>query len=439
MSAKNKQEVIGPKSRKQQMFITSDADIVVFGGAASSGKSYLGVMDFVPHIKHPGFRGVVTRRTTTQLKASGGILDKAMQLFIKIDPKVKWKSQDNKFVFSSGAEIFLKHFEHWKDHRNWQGTEYTEILIDEGTQFEEEMVLYCMSRLRNPHCTVSPRLRITCNPDRNSYLRKWVDWWIDEQGFPIEERCGVKRYFKRSENTFLWGDSPEEVCEKYGAKMEDILSFTFINATVKDNPVVLENNPQYVSWLESLPRVERARLLLGNWDVSEEGSGYWKAEWCELIEKPPLNVVKKVRAWDISGAVPSDLNPNPDWSVGVLMSKDKFDNVYVEDVVRFQARHGEVYQRMLETAKADGAETMISVPIDPGAAGKHYASTLIGDLASEGFYAKGKTAQKSKVQRFAPFCAASESGRVKIVKAEWNEAYILELETFDGNRKNKDD
>jgi len=28
----NKKEVIGPKSRKQEMFITSDADVVCFGG-----------------------------------------------------------------------------------------------------------------------------------------------------------------------------------------------------------------------------------------------------------------------------------------------------------------------------------------------------------------------------------------------------------------------
>lgn len=28
----NKKEVIGPKSRKQEMFITSDADITIFGG-----------------------------------------------------------------------------------------------------------------------------------------------------------------------------------------------------------------------------------------------------------------------------------------------------------------------------------------------------------------------------------------------------------------------
>lgn len=396
-------------------------------------------MDFLQHVHHKGFRGVISRRTTTMLKSSGGILDKCLQLFPKIDPKVRWKSQDNKFVFSSGAEIYLRHFEYFKDHVNWQGTEYTEILCDEGTQFEEEMVLYCMSRLRNPNCPVKPRLRITCNPDKNSYLRKWVDWYIDEDGYPIEERCGVKRYFIRRDNTFIWGDTREEIIEKYKVDPKIVLSFTFINATVKDNPVVLENNPEYVGWLESLGRVEKARLLFGNWNVSSEATGYWKKEWCEIVDKPPLDAIKVARAWDISGSLPSELMPNPDWTAGVRISKDRYGTYYIEDVVRFRARHGEVFERMVEAAKQDGDDTLIVVPADPGASGKQYASTLIRDLAERGFYAKSKPTSKSKVQRFAPFCAACESGNVKIVAGDWNDAFIDELEAFDGSRRVKDD
>ncbi len=46
-----KKEVISPKSVKQWKFINSEADIVVFGGAAGSGKTFLGIMDFLKHIK----------------------------------------------------------------------------------------------------------------------------------------------------------------------------------------------------------------------------------------------------------------------------------------------------------------------------------------------------------------------------------------------------
>ena len=176
-----------------------------------------------------------------------------------------------------------------------------------------------------------------------------------------------------------------------------------------------------------------------NWDIREDAAGYWKAEWCELIDAPPMSTVKRVRAWDISGSIPSELNPNPDWTAGVLMSKDKNNQKYIEDVVRDRRRHGGVFDLILETAKRDGHDTLIVVPCDPGAAGKAYAAQIIRDLADHGFYARMKQTNQSKVNRFAPVCADSEAGNVKIVKGDWNDVFISELEGFDGSRKVKDD
>ena len=119
----SEKEIIGARSVKQHMFLTSDADVTCFGGAAGASKSYSGLMSFLPYIKIKTFRGVITRRTTPMLKGSGGLLDVASSLFSKVDPKVRWKSQESKFVFSSGAEIHLKHYEHLKNKDNWQGTQ----------------------------------------------------------------------------------------------------------------------------------------------------------------------------------------------------------------------------------------------------------------------------------------------------------------------------
>jgi predicted phage terminase large subunit-like protein len=60
---------------------------------------------------------------------------------------------------------------------------------------------------------------------------------------------------------------------------------------------------------------------------------------------------------------------------------------------------------------------------------------MVRDLAEHGFYAKTKATNQSKVTRFAPFCAASEAGSIKIVKGDWNESFFIELEGFDGGRK----
>lgn len=149
---------------------------------------------------------------------------------------------------------------------------------------------------------------------------------------------------------------------------------------------------------------------------------------------PPLAVTKRVRAWDLSGTLPSETNPNPDYTVGALCSKDKFGNTYVEDIVRFRARFGEVFEKILEVAQQDGDEVLISIPQDAGAAGKAYAASMIRDLAAEGFYAKAKPTNKSKLTRFAPFAAASEAGTIKIVRADWNDVLFEELENFDGGK-----
>ncbi|MEK0311644.1 terminase family protein [Sweet potato little leaf phytoplasma] len=181
---------IGPKSDKQEQFINSEAHVTVFGGAAGAGKSYLGVMDFLKYVHHPKFLGLITRRTTPQLKGPGGILYNATDLYRKVDPKVQWKDKDGYFQFSSGARIYLRHFETLAAKDNFQGSEVNLFLVDEAQQFEEAMVTYLMSRMRNPKCPeVMPHMKLTCNPDYNSFLRGWLEWYLDpETGIPRPDR-----------------------------------------------------------------------------------------------------------------------------------------------------------------------------------------------------------------------------------------------------------
>jgi predicted phage terminase large subunit-like protein len=442
----SKQETIGPKSRKQEMFINSTADVTIFGGAAGAGKTFLGIMDFLKHIRYSKFRGLITRRTTPQLKGPGGVLDNCLGLFKLFDKNVKWKDKDGKFVFTSGAEIFLKHFEMEKDQDNFQGAEVNLFLVDEGQQFTETQVRYLMSRMRNPKCEeVPPHMKITCNPLADSFLRAWVDWYLikdgPEAGRPDVSKDGVIRYFRSVDGKVVFGGSVDELIKLHGPLNpdEELLTYTFISANVYDNPVVMQKNPKYVSWLQGLKHVEKERLLYGNWDAREDAAGYFKREWCDIVPLPPLAAVSRVRAWDIAGTMPSEAYPNPDYTAGVKISKTKEGRYTVEDVLHFRDRAHGVLERILKTAKEDGRETMILIPADPGAAGKAYAAQIIKELAEHGFYARIKTTHTSKVTRFAPFAAIAEAKLVDIVKGQWNDLYFNELERFDGSRNVKDD
>lgn len=176
-----------------------------------------------------------------------------------------------------------------------------------------------------------------------------------------------------------------------------------------------------------------------NWFVRESSSGYFKREWCQSKSLLDLNIISYCRAWDIAGNLPSDSLPNPDWTVGVLIGKTKDARYVVVDVVRFRARFGEVMQRIIDTAISDPPNTQIILPQDPGAAGKAAGQMMIKDLLGEGFAARMRPSNKSKVVRFQPFAAAAQAGLVDYIEAPWNDTYFDELEGFDGSRKVKDD
>lgn len=411
--------------------------------AAGSGKSEIGVIDFLKYTDIPNFIGVMTRRTTPQLNGPGGLLTKCRRIFSQAynSDEFTWRAKDGKFVFhNSGAEIYLKHFENDQADVNWQGSEANLFYIDEGTQFTMYMIQYIMSRMRNPSCpSVKPHLKITCNPAADHGLRKWVDPYLKADGTPDREKDGIIRYFSFMDGDFVWGDTKEHLWEEFGIEEKDALSFTFISANVYDNSIVQEINPKYVSWLKGLRGVERQRLLEGNWFVRESSSGFFKREFVTPVKEHEQQIVSYCRAWDIAGSLPSDSLPNPDWTAGVLLGKTKQGRYIVCDSVRFRARFGEVMQRIIQTAKDDPEGTQIILPQEPGQAGKAAGQMMIKNLVEEGFPARMRPSNKSKVTRFQPFASCAEAGLVDYVEGPWNEAYFFELEGFDGSRNIKDD
>lgn len=289
---------------------------------------------------------------------------------------------------------------------------------------------------------MTPKMILTANPDADSYLRKWLEaaGYLDDEGFPRKDMDGVRTWFIRIGNDMIWAKTREELYEKYGENCGP-MSFVFFPATCEDNPVLLERDKTYLFKLQSLPRVEKMRLLHGNWFVREESSGYFKREWVRPVVYHEQKFVSYVRSWDIAGSLPSELNPRVDWTVGVLMGRTKEGRFVIIDVVRFQARYGEVMKTIAETALTDPPGTKVTIPRDPAAAGKVAAGEQIKYLHQEGVtnVTVMQVGNKSKVTRFQPFAVAAEHGLVDYIIAPWNEAYFNELEAFDGSRRCTDD
>ena len=101
----------------------------------------------------------------------------------------------------------------------------------------------------------------------------------------------------------------------------------------------------------------------------------------------------------------SEANRDPDWTVGVKMSRDKLGTYYIEDVVRFRKSTSNVLEEMIKVAKADGIdEVEVVIPRDSGAGGKAANLFFVRALTEHGITVKSSqiSGHSGKLNRF-PF------------------------------------
>lgn len=417
-----------PQPGPQTDFLSSPADIVVYGGAAGGGKSYGLLLEPLRHVHNPQFGGVIFRRTTVQIRVEGGLWDTSGDIY----PMFAGRGLSNSlnWTFPSGAKIRMAHMEHEKNRLDWQGAQIPFIGFDELTHFTEKQFWYMLGRNRSTS-GISGYIRATCNPDPDSFVRKLVDWWIDKRsGFPIKGRAGVIRYFWREHDELHWGFSRRELKAKFGDQC-DPKSFTFIPASVFDNKILLTSDPAYLASLKALPYVERAQLLDGNWNVRPAAGVYFKRHFFGIIPAAPVEVVMRVRFWD-RAATPKLPSNDPDATVGVLMSKTPDGGFVVEHVERMFGSPHAVNAAIVNMAKQDPPGTVVAYNQDPASAGVYEAQETAKILA--GHVVQFETKTKKKEVMAGPVSAQAEVGNIKVVEGAWNEDFFRELENFPEGR-----
>ncbi|WP_460879966.1 terminase large subunit domain-containing protein [Pontibacter rugosus] len=279
---------VSPQEGFQEDFLSSAADIVIGGGAAGVGKTYALLMEGGRHIDNSGFGAVIFRRTSPQIRMEGGLWDTSLELYIGIGGSPKETTLDWKFP--SGASVGFSHLQYENDKLNFQGSQIAMIGFDELTHFSESTFFYMLSRNRST-CGVEPYVRATCNPDPDSWVASFIDWWIDQEeklpdgspnptyGLPIVERAGKVRYFTKDGDSIVWGDTAEEVVARcphiFKGELANVRpkSVTFIPGSIYQNKELLSVDPGYLANLMAQDEATRASLLDGNWKIKLDGFG----------------------------------------------------------------------------------------------------------------------------------------------------------------------
>jgi len=424
-----------PQKGPQEKFLRCPSDIVIYGGSAGSGKSYAALMEPLYHVGNPDFGAVIFRRSLVSITAEGALYDTSRKLYPLLGA-VASKSPRIQWTFPSKARISMAHLQHDDTVFDWHGTQIPLIIFDELCEFTKHQFFYMLSRNRST-CGVKPYIRATCNPDADSWVADFISWWIDQEtGYPIKERGGVIRYMIRVGDVIQWGDTPQELIERYPEfDVGDAKSVTFIPATIHDNQELLRHNPQYLANLKSLPTVERERLLHGNWKIKPAAGMFFKrSQIGDMLSVIPGDVIQWVRGWDLAATSESE-GGEPAYTSGVLMGKRKDGRYVVADVINVRQSASEVRQTIKHTAQTDKAkyqQVRIRLPQDPGQAGKDQAQSYIKFLS--GFSVTATLESGSKETRAEPMAAQWQAGNFDVLTADWNEAYFSQLESFPASR-----
>jgi predicted phage terminase large subunit-like protein len=451
---------LGPQDGPQTKFASCGADIAIYGGSAGSGKSFSLLLEPVRYCtmpKYAGYNCVTFRRSIPSIRNPGSIWDQSYLVYPEIGGSDKQSSLE--WEWPGAGKIKFAHLEHESTVYDWHGSQITLLQFDELCEFSEKQFFYMLSRNRS-ECGVRPYLRATCNPDADSWVAKFIAWWIDDReyigekanpnyGFPRMDRSGKVRFFVRVGDDLVWADRAEELNhEKLGLPRftpdgQEIplkpISATFIAASIYDNKELLKNDPDYLAKLLILPTVERERLLKGNWKIRPAPGLYFNRNWVEIVKSLPPGLIFK-RGWDLAATEKNDLN-DPDATASCKIGKDIMEKIYyVVDSTNIMTTPFGVEAHMTAIAKGeggDGPQTEQWIPQDPAQAGKHQVAHF--GVMLDGVPVRHTPERGDKVVRFSAFSATAQAGRVKVLQGPWNNRWFSALESFPAPTAKDDD
>jgi hypothetical protein len=217
---------------------------IFYGGARGGGKTYGGIGKWIKHERKYGgrARGIVFRRTMPEL-------EEFQRRCREIFPKLGWKYkvQARTWEAPSGASLKLRYLDSDADADNYQGHEYTFMLVEEMGNFPNpepiDKLRACLRSVEG----VQPEFIATGNPGGPGHA------WIK------------KRYVDASE----WGRAfYDDEARTYRI---------FIPARLEDNRLLTQNDPGYMDRLYAATVGRpwlRKNWLEGYWDAVPESQPF---------------------------------------------------------------------------------------------------------------------------------------------------------------------
>lgn len=245
---------------KQALALSQRAFEILYGGARGGGKTDAGMAFLMYHIKHPLFRALVIRKNADDLKDWS---DRAERFYAKA--KAIRRGNPSEFVFPSGAIIRTGHLKDNNAYMKYQGHEYQNMVIEELPQIPQELnYLMLIASCRSSVPDIQPQVFNTANPDGPGHD------WVKER-FNIPDEPFDEAVMTKDPTSGRWR--------------------AFIPARIEDNPALMEADPGYVKFLDSLPDGLRDQWRRGSWADFDVKGAYYTNEIRQMINEKRFRFV----------------------------------------------------------------------------------------------------------------------------------------------------
>ena len=279
--------VVWQPQPRQADFMRRPEYEALYGGAAGGGKSDALLAEALRQVHIPYYRAILFRKTFPECSE---LIDRSIQIYRRAFPSAHYNDNKHFWLFPSGAKIYFGSMQHKKDRTKYQGKRYDFIGFDEVTHFEWDEYSYMFSRNRPGGPGTRVYIRATTNPGGIGH-----GWVKDRFITAAPPMTPIKTQFNIEGKKYI----------RYRV---------FVPASVFDNKILLENDPNYVASLGMLPEAEMKALLYGDWDsFSGQVFSEWKndpahyvdQEWTHVIEPFPIpKEWRRFRSFDFGYARP---------------------------------------------------------------------------------------------------------------------------------------
>lgn len=246
MAAKQQAKIAWrPQAGPQAALIKCPIFEVFYGGARGGGKTD-GMIggDWPLHASKyaKNAKGIFFRREMPQLEAA---IERSKDIYYKLG--AEWLEQKKTWIFPNGAILKFRPLERDKDAEKYQGHDYTRVYFEEITNYPDPKPVNKIKATLRSGAGVPCGFRATGNPGGPGH--NWVK----------------ARYIDPAPNGW---EILEDKFHNPITNETDTIKRIFIPAKLKDNVLLMQNDPGYVARLHSSGSEQLVKAWLeGDWNI----------------------------------------------------------------------------------------------------------------------------------------------------------------------------